>query len=300
MSKLAKLALLSSLVLAGGSAGALAKGDTTAKKPAPAAKTPVPAKKPPPPKKLVVVTPEHKKVLASLLGGFKFGMSKDEVLASLGKSLDEKYEEKIKATTDVAAQDRLRKDKRQELARVAQSFVAFDGKKTGWDVSIIEDEFAHNTNESMIERWENEGGKNQRRFFFFYDGKLWKMFISLDVSILPEDKQNFDTFRGVMEQKYGSGDVDVGVISWHTDEFDARAVDKLKTYGALGLSIEDGTKSKEILALRAEKAPKAQETNAVIKAVVDADHTDHPDVKQNNNAVDSVIQSNGGPPPKKK
>ena len=48
-----------------------------------------------------------------------------------------------------------------------------------------------------MERWEKEGTKNQRRFFFFYHGKLWKMFISLDVSILPEDKKNFDTFQGV-------------------------------------------------------------------------------------------------------
>ena len=47
----------------------------------------------------------------------------------------------------------------------------------------------------MLERWENAGGKNQRRFFFFHEGKLWKMFVSLDVSILPEDKRNFETFE---------------------------------------------------------------------------------------------------------
>ena len=35
-----------------------------------------------------------------------------------------------------------------------------------------------------IERWENDGGKNQRRFFFFYNQKLWKMYISLDVSMM--------------------------------------------------------------------------------------------------------------------
>ena len=40
---------------------------------------------------------------------------------------------------------------------------------------------------------------------------------------------------------------------------------------------------------------------SVIKAVIDVDHTDHPDVKQNNNAVDAVIkaQGGGGTPPKK-
>lgn len=297
MSKLAQLALVSSLLVAAGPASALAD----AKKPAPASKTPAPAKKTPPaaPKKQVVVTADHKKALAAKLSGFKFGMSKEEVLAQIGKELDAKYDDQFKATNDDATKDRLRKSKKEDLTRVAQSYVAFDAKKTGWDVSIVEDEFAHNTNESMLERWENDNGKNQRRFFFFYDGKLWKMFISLDVSILPDDKKNFDEFRKQMEAAYGAGDVDVGVIAWHTDEFDARAIDKLKTYDAIGISIEDSTKIKEITALRAEKAPKAAETNAVIKAVVDTNGTDHPDVKQNGNAVDSVIQSNGGAPKKK-
>ena len=116
------------------------------------------------------------------------------------------YDEKLKATTDVAAQDRIRKDRKAELARVKATYVTFEpNKPSPWDVSIIEDEFAHGTGESMMERWENEGGKNNRRFFFFYEGKLWKMFISLDVSILPEDKKNFETFQGVMQAQFGAG-----------------------------------------------------------------------------------------------
>jgi len=80
-------------------------------------------------------------------------------------------------------------------------------------VSIVEGEFLHNTNESMMERWENEGGKNQRRFFFFYDQKLWKMYLSLDVSMIPEEKRNFETFKGVMEGQYGTGAVVGNTIS---------------------------------------------------------------------------------------
>ena len=91
--------------------------------------------------------------------------------------IDDRYEEKIKATTDVSVQDKLRKEKKAELARTSGTYVKFDGKKTGWDVSIVENEFAHGTGESMMERWENEGGKNNRRFFFFKDEKLWKMYM---------------------------------------------------------------------------------------------------------------------------
>ena len=247
------------------------------------------------PKRHVAISGEHKKALAELYAGFKFGMTKDEVLGILQKQIDQQYEDKIKSTTDIAQQDRYRRDKKAELGRVAGTYVAFDtDQKTGWDVSIIDGEFAHNTGEALMERWENQGGKNNRRFFFFFDGKLWKMFLSLDVSILPEDKRNFDTFRAAMESKYGPGDVDGGRIEWHAGDFDARAIDRLKDYDALGLSIEDPRVRSQVEARRAEHAPKGKETPAVIKAVIDPDHKDHPDVKANDGAVDAVIKAQGG------
>lgn len=281
--------ILVSLALGVAAAPALAKGDKP-KAPAKAVKE----KAPPPKKAAPPVTAESKKKLAELYAGFKFGMSKDEVLGVLKKQLDEKFEEKFKATTDVTVQDRLRAEKKGELLRVSQSFAAFDGKRTGWDVSIIEEEFAHNTNEAMLERWENSAGKNQRRFFFFHEGKLWKMFVSLDVSIIPEDKKTFDTFEKVMQAQYGAGDVEPGLITWRTDEFHVRAVDKLKTYDALALVIEDPRVKKDLIALRESKAPPKKETSAVIRAVIDVDHSDKPDVKQNSNAVDAVIKAQGG------
>lgn len=281
--------LLATALLFGGSTVALAKG---AKK-APAKVT---KKKAVAPKKKAVPPPsaEHKKKLADLFAGFKFGMSKDEVVAVLAKQLDERYEEKIKATTDIPTQDRLRKEKKAELARVNASYVKFEGKRTGWDVSIIEEELAHNTGESMLERWENQGGKNQRRFFFFHDGKLYKMFISLDVSVLPQDKKNFETFRAVMTGQYGPGDVEPGRITWRTSEFQVRAVDKLKAYDALALIIEDPRTLKDLVAIREAKAPPKKETSAVIKAVIDVDGSANPDVKSNSNAIDAVINAQGG------
>jgi hypothetical protein len=282
--------VLVSLVLGLGAAPALAAEKKAAPPPAKTAKAP-----PPKPKKAVPpVTAEGKKKLAELYAGFKFGMTKDEVIGVLKKQIEQSYEERIKATTDVTAQDRLRAERRAEIARITQSYISFEGKRTGWDVSIIEDEFAHNTGESMFERWENQGGKNQRRFFFFHDGRLWKMFVSLDVSILPADKKNFETFVKVMQGQYGAGDVEPGLITWRAGEFDVRALDKLKTYDALALAIEDPRVKKELIAIREAKAPPKKEGNAVIKAVIDTDKSDHPDVKQNSGAVEAVLKAQGG------
>lgn len=243
------------------------------------------------------MTAEHKKALAELFGGFKFGMSKDEVIAVFSKQLDARYEDQIKATTDTAEQDKLRRDKRNEVTRLQQSYVSFDaGKPSPWDVSIVEDELAHNTGESMIERWENQAGKNQRRFFFFFEGKLWKMFISLDVSILPEDKQNFETFRSTMERIYGPGEVEGGKITWRTDSFDARAVDKLKSYGALAQVVEDPRVRAQVEAIRQTKAPPRHQGNTMIQSVID-DGKDRPSVKADSTTVDAVIRAQGGTPP---
>ncbi|HEY4238915.1 MAG TPA: hypothetical protein VGM88_03835 [Kofleriaceae bacterium] len=282
-------ALSMALVASPASISAWAAGGK--KTPAKAAPAKAPVKKPPPP-----VSAEHKKALGELLGGFKFGMTKDEVIAVYSKKLEESYADKRKQTTDVAEQDRLSKDKRAELAQLQASYVEFGPKPSPWDVSIIEDEAAHNTEESMLERWENQGGKNQRRFFFFYQGKLWKMIVSLDVSILPEDKKTFATFAAVMNSQYGEGDLDfdAGRITWRTDDFEVRAMDKLKTYDALAIAIEDPKVRKDVLAEREVKAPPKHETNAVIKAVIDPDQKDHPDVKENSNAVDAVIKAQGG------
>lgn len=273
------------------------------KAPAPkaGAKAPAKAPKPPPPKKKVAPpNAEHKKKLAELYSGFKFGMTKDEVIASLTKQINESYDERLKATTDITAQDRIRKDRKAEISRISSTYVAFDlNKPSPWDVSIVEEELAHGTGESMMERWENQGGKNNRRFFFFFDGKLYKMFVQLDVSILPEDKRNFETFQGVMLGQYGPGDVAGGMITWNAGEFQVRAVDMLKTYSALALVIEDPKVVKDVVAMRVEKAPKKKETNSIIKAVIDTDNTDHPDTKSNSNAVDDVIKAQGGGAKKK-
>jgi hypothetical protein len=281
-------------------AGDAAKKATPAKdakaKDAKDAKAKVPAKPAPPKKKVVppMVSAEHKKQLAEKFGGFKFGMSKDDVLKVLQKQIDDRFEDKIKATTDIAMQDRYRKDKKAELSRVSQSYIAFDAKTSPWDVSIVEPEFAHNTNEAMMERWENEGGKNQRRFFFFYDQKLWKMYLSLDVSIIPEDKRTFETFKSVMEGQYGAGAIDNGTIAWRAGEFDVRAVDRLKDYGALGFVVEDPKVRSDVEAQReAHKTPE-KGTSSVINAVIDKDNKDHPDMKANGGAVDALIQAQGG------
>jgi hypothetical protein len=234
-----------------------------------------------------VVSAQSKKALSDLMGPYRFGMTKDQVLAVVGKQLDTKYAEKLESTTDVYAQDQLRNEKKKEFARLAANWVVFDGKRTGWDVSLVEDEFAHNTGEAMLVQWENQDGKNQRRFFFFADGQLYKMFISLDTSIWPEATRTFDAFRESMEARYGNGEVETGKITWRAGEFEVRALDKLRSYAALCLQIYSPAVVKELEARRLDKAPPAEKGSSIINAVID-DGKSQPDIRANGDTVEAV------------
>src|SRR5690606_18705558 len=110
------------------------------------------------------------KALAELMGAFKFGMAPGEVIKVVTSQITERYAEQIAATTDVYRQDELRRERDKEIEELCKSLVEFNGKKGGWDVSIIDDQFAHKTGESMMMHWETHQGRNQRRFFFFFEG----------------------------------------------------------------------------------------------------------------------------------
>lgn len=282
-SRLYALALAAGLVLGGHVGDAAARGK---KKPVPA--KPVKADKAP--KAAPAPTAAQKKALGELMGAYQFGMSRDEILATLTKQVDERYAEQLKATSDVYTQDKLRKEKQKELSRVKQSLVEFDGKKSGWDVSLIDEEFAHETGESMLVYWENEGGKNQRRFFFFFEGKLWKMFIAFDTKQLAPESRNFQFFRTMLESRYGQGKVEPKVESWSTPDFEVRAVDKMSFYGALGLLIQNPSMIATVAEVRAAHAPAAKGKDNIIEVIRQkGDASDTVNLDENNDAVNAII-----------
>jgi len=256
-----------------------------------------PAKKAPP-----KPSAEQVKALDSLAGIYKFGMTKDEVLAVLDKQLTERYEEKIEQSNDVYTQDRLRREHVKLLKRVKDSYVEFKGKKTGFDVSIIDDQFRHNTGESMMILWETEEGKDQRRFFFFHDGRLYKMFIALSSDAVTGDK-NFAYFAALMEKRFGAGTLGFrtdreGVehpafVEWNTGKHDVKAVDKLEFYGAFCLSIADLKLEREVAKVRADNPLPEKKTSAVIEAITQGDSDEDPPINSGADTIDTLVKGGG-------
>ena len=239
----------------------------------------------------VKLNADQKKARTELMGSFQFGMSKDEVVEALAKSMDERYAELIKETEDIATQDRLRKEKKKEVARVKKSWTEFKGQKSGWDVSIIDEQFKHGTDEAMLEYWENQGGKNQRRFFFFSDGRLYKMFIQIDTNQFEGDSIDFETFAAGMKGRYGariwdkadedlSGEGEIGV----------RILDKSRFYDAFVMIVFDVKLAKEVASVRKERIHEEVKTNAILESIKD-DGTSDPDLTSNKDAVQGAIKN---------
>ena len=185
------------------------------------------------------------------------------------------------------------------------NFVEFTGKgESPWNVSIIDREFDHKNDEAMFWTWENDkdSGMDQRRFYFFVDGKLWKMFIQFNADLF--DGKTFADFQAVMEKRYGDGAVEMrknrdgteefDFIYWKADNTYLRAIDLTKFYSSFCIALSDQSVEAFIHERRAERNPKKNRDNAIADAVAEDPSKIDPEKKgkppeQNQDAVDKVI-----------
>ncbi|MBK9070168.1 MAG: hypothetical protein IPL79_04075 [Myxococcales bacterium] len=249
----------------------------------------------PKPKAAVKLGPSaeaQEKALSDFLGPYKFGMTKDEVLAVLRAQLDARYKAESEATQDVYRQDQIQARKKLELDRLGKSYTEFTGTKTGWDVSLIDEEFVHNNNEALLENWENAGGKNQRRFFFFHNGKLYKMVLQIDARQLEEAQRSFEFFVGLIEARLGAATKSSGAAAWKLRAATVAAADELEFYNAFRLAFADAARQADVVAARVAMGVKPKEENRLIKSITAADDDDGPSLDAGKDAVDKLLKGN--------
>jgi hypothetical protein len=232
--------------------------------------------------------------VTKLKGDFKWGMSPDDVLAKMVEKVEGSYDERLKKTVnDPTKQDRVRKEMMSEVEQVKKnSLVKFDEQKTGYDVSIIDQEFTHGVGESMLV------GKdaNASRYFFFVNDRLYKMYIAFDKDMLAG--KDFRQFGQMMQARFGKARevfVDekskAGVthkldhFEWNTRGGDVlRLVDRSGFYDVYCLVIADAAVAARQAEAHRARA-RADRPDSLVEAVTNGKPDPH---DSNDNVVDRI------------
>ena len=99
---------------------------------------------------LVVASSLRLELIDSSLLGVPFGKPVSEVMAWIEKRVGQSYEPKFAAALDARERDTLRHRMRQDLERLRQKIVPFEGQTTGFEASVVQGEFATHAKESLL------------------------------------------------------------------------------------------------------------------------------------------------------
>jgi hypothetical protein len=236
------------------------------------------------------------RAVGELAGKFKWGMSPEEAQKVISDGLHARYVEMIKKEPDIYKQDQLRKDEGDEIQKVKDSYVKFDGVGPGakeWATSIVQSEFAPRNDESMMTLWE----KDQRRYLFFWHDKLYKQYIAFNAEHPVFAGKSFDDFAKLIQNRYGAAemkfsqmktkqDMKLDHLEWPpSGDFQLYAIDQSEFYGNFCLVLFNPTTAKQVEAARTEHNTKPGKGNALIDAVTQQPKTGG---DSNENIVDQI------------
>lgn len=223
--------------------------------------------------------------ISGAMGELRWGMSRSELLNFLAANLKEEYRPRMQKTRDPLAKDQLRRDFQAEIKRLKDSYVEFDGRSTGWDVSFLRGEFTHNNDESMLVVRD----KNSQNFYFMIDGRLWKWYKAFDAAVFPAS--SFNQFSASVQRKFGDGkevqgELAPGVgdrhwIEWQDKATRLRAVDQTEFYGFYSLVFEEKDTVAQLAQLRRNKSDHGPKRHSLVEAVTSDDSAVASDARSN-------------------
>jgi hypothetical protein len=241
------------------------------------------------------------KALADLAGKFKWGMTPDDIQKVIGETIKARFQEQITKETDIYSQDKLRADRDEEIKKVKDSYIKFDGQKSGWDVSLVDKEFAHHNNESMMVFWE----KDQRRFLFFYNDHLYKQFIAFNSEHPAFQNKTFDDFAKLIEKRFGPAEMKfanlrtkdeqtLDHLEWAPSGDDELwAIDQSQFYGNFCLVLKQRSVAAQISSKHG--VAKSGNSSAIIDSVTTRDKVEG---DPNSDIVDQITGTKPKGPPK--
>lgn len=133
------------------------------------------------------------------LGKLEWGMSASQVLKVLKGRLKARTDARVREESDILRQDAIYEQAKRQYLNIKRGFVHFDGKKSGWDISPISDEFRHGSHETMLV----VDDPAARDHYFFINDRLWKWYRELKPEAFGGG--DFAQIGEVFSQQFGKG-----------------------------------------------------------------------------------------------
>ncbi len=181
--------------------------------------------------------------LSAVLGEAEWGDSKAELLKKMKSQLMKEAKSDPKVKRDPLLLQKARKRALDRYARAKKSFTRLEGDNTGYEVSVIADEFSTNNGESFI-RVKDEVAQ---RFFFFVDGKFYKLVVAYNSAYLRGT--DFETFVATSARKYGRptsaeyddirGEEQLALVSWQSPETTLHVKNKKELFDTYTMTFAD-------------------------------------------------------------
>lgn len=160
--------------------------------------------------------------LSAALGELEWGDTKEDVLKKMKGQLMKEAKKDPKVKRDPLLLQKARKRALDRYARAKKSYTRLEGDNTGYEVSVIADEFSTNNGEAFI-RVKDEVAQ---RFFFFVDNKFYKLVVAYNSAYLRNT--DFETFVATSARKYARptsaeyddirGEEQLALVTWESPE----------------------------------------------------------------------------------
>ncbi len=192
----------------------------------------------------------------TLMGDFRWGMSRAQVLKVLAKDIETEYNRRQKKAQGAMDQDNARKWRGDQIQALKSNTVAFTtASKHRWGVSLVQFEYENDSEEEMI--WIRSSA-TLRKFYFFKNNELWKIFYAYSIDTWPGKpydevkEQKLKKWFGHSPQEKVKQNKDTASVAVKYTEWTAlnnekiRAFDMTGVHGVVALAVVDGTAERNI------------------------------------------------------
>jgi hypothetical protein len=205
------------------------------------------------------------------LGGLKWGMNQNALFALLKHRIRIDFEKQIKAERDIVRQDALYQEAKQRYSSARENVIDFDGRKTGWDVSPLVDEFRHGSDESLLVT----DGEPAREHYFFIQGRLWKWYRELKPAAWDGAAADYARLAARLRSDFGAGkpqkvrlDEGGAPLTGVVFEDDRTRVTLMKRGSELCLVYEHRATLDHLDTLRARALPRGPKQNGALNMIM--------------------------------